>query len=232
MSNELQKKVKLQTGTNLGALRARAVAEVKKINPLTVPNRYVISFDTSGSMSTKDINDAKAGVNAFLDSCSPLDTSVSIVTLSCTNINEETDFKQTDFLCDYDAIRAFVHTLTNDGGTPLYRQLYEVLQKETATRIVVFSDGEPTDPITNLFDNVKTEEECFKCPYVPIDTIHIGGNHTNNALKHISHMSGGSYYTFENAAMLRKQLKYLSPRFQLQLTNPEVRARLERGETL
>jgi Mg-chelatase subunit ChlD len=237
MSDELVQKIKMGVRKPVGIQGARAAAEaaLKNLNPNTVESRFVIGFDDSGSMSGNPIQEAKKAVSAFLNACPPQTTSVGVYPF-----NE----KPQPLTCQYDLVNMYLGSVRATGGTPLYTTMSNILDSENLTRGILFSDGEPTDDhIEDVLDELE-EDGTHKRRYrsdvvidkaiakkIPFDTVYIGAG-DSKILQDIAKRTGGVYLRFDDASVFAKQMKYLSPKYYALLSNPELKARIERGETI
>ena len=220
--------------------RAKVEAQLKDLDPLTVPNRLGIIFDNSGSMGSiapsgnRAVDDAKTGVRNFLASCKSLETSVCIYPFQKEG---------TVLTCDYSVLNIYVAGLDANAGTPLYTTMIKLLNDQKITRGVIFSDGEPTDDSRYSWEHDKPEStkskkeqaiEAAKSKEMPFDTIFIGDKEASGykEMKWIAEQTGGIFINFEDSYSLSKNLKYLSPGLRFLLANEELKKKVERGETI
>lgn len=216
--------------------RQQAEEQIKTIDPLTVTNRLGLIIDDSGSMGRSGMEDVHKGVRGFTSSCNYQDTSIAIYPLNAS---------AKSLICDYDIINLYVGTLWDTGGTPLWEKLQEMLEKESLTRAVVFSDGVPTDGHFNKEDvekdiqnpyytNPKKTLDKYIEKKVVIDTIFIGleGSSGYKEMKDIAEYTGGTFVHFKDSFTLGTSLKYLSPRYRALLANEELKVKIERGEQI
>lgn len=217
MPDELVPTIKMGTFVKkigIQGVRASAKAALAEVKPESVPNRYAIGFDDSGSMG-EQIRDAHKAIAGFLASCSPLETSVAIYPYNreakpLTNM--------------FDVVNAYVSGIKATGGTPLWTILGRMLVEVPLTRGIIFSDGSPTDDET---DQIKIARD----KHVPVDTVFIGYGESL-VLNDIAERTGGVYLKFDDITTFGKQLKYLSPKYVALLSNADLKARIERGETI
>ena len=224
----------------IGAARATFENTMKNIDPKTVSNRIGIVLDDSGSMGYDGMQNAHKAVKGFTNSCNMTDTSIAIYPL-----NKEAK----PLICDYDILNAYVSGIGATGGTPIYGILANLIELEPITRAVVFSDGEPTDssclvgeqPDNNDFyygskDPKKAMEviAIFNRKELPIDTIFIGddGSKGYREMKKLAELTNGTFIHFKDSNSLSTGLKYLAPKYRALLANPEIRAKIERGENV
>jgi len=172
----------------IAATRHENEQKIKTINPQECTNRLGLIIDDSGSMGHSGMEEVHKGVRGFTESCNPLDTSICVYPL---NAGEKA------LVVDYDLINIYMARVWNIGSTPLYTKLDQMIQKESITRAVVFSDGGPTDFHLNLEDvleldtkDIPLEEQRklakfiknqatdvldkYVAKSIPIDTIYIG----------------------------------------------------------
>lgn len=222
--------------------KARAQEAVSGIDPNTRQNRFAIGFDDSGSMAGDPISDAKKAVQGFLVNCSPMDTSVAIYPF-CADKQPLT--------CIYDLINAYLGGIHATGGTPLYTTMIKMMNEYDLTRGILFSDGDPTDnhvdatpfiPSGYAVDEhgVAAQKmrtvadyslELAKTKKVPFDTVYIGPG-DSDVLAKIAEATGGQYLKFTDTSIFAKQMKYLAPKYYGLLSNPELKAKVEKGESV
>ena len=188
----------------------KRMAEVK---PEECANRYAIGYDDSGSMMGS-MQDAAKAVAGFLGACSPLETSVAIYPYNreakgLTNI--------------FDMVNAYVGGIAATGSTPLWSVLGKMLDTPI-TRAIIFSDGGPTDSESD--EITKAREK-----HIPVDTVYIGGG-DSAILQDIAERTGGIYLRFDDTTTFAKQMKYLSPRYVALLSNADLKAKIQKGETI
>lgn len=222
----------------IGASRAAFENTMKNIDPKTVPNRIGIVLDDSGSMGTDGMDNAHKAVKGFTNSCNMTDTSIAVFPLNA---------KVQTLTCDYDILNAYVCGIGATGGTPIYGTLANLIEQESITRAVVFSDGEPTDSSclmgegqdNNDFyygskDPKKAMEviAIYNRKEIPVDTIYIGpdGNKGYREMKKLAELTNSTFIHFKDISSLSTGLKYLSPKYRYLLANPEIKAKIERGE--
>ena len=237
-SSLIKKPSPMRVGLKRGiaANRANFEQQIKTINPLKVENRLGIVMDDSGSMSGDPIQNAHKAIKAFTDSCNMLDTSIAIYP-----INRESQ----PLICDYDVLNLYVSTINATGGTELYSVLEKLIKDCPITRAVVFSDGDPTDSRLLGTDKLSwynhkpegyakdvVKEYCEK--EIPVDTIFIGesANSGYKEMEELARVTGGTFIHFQDSLSLASGLKYLAPKYRALLANPEIKAKIERGETV
>ncbi len=226
-----------------------ASAVMKYIRPAECSDRIRIVFDDSGSMSG-EIENAKKGVVEFLRNCIPNQTAVAV-----------------HFMCTKEwstALRSDLPQLGMDleeaqlrlGGTPMFNTMLKAMKESPLlTRMVVFTDGSPTDQLqaeeateiqgfyswdrqntwTSSADVIIKLAKQFggeKC--IPIDTVFFGGEYSKvemDLLRYLSEKTGGFFLHFNPAKVnFKTAFKYLAPVNRLQLTSGTFRASLERGD--
>lgn len=208
--------------------RAQATEQLKELNPQEVQNRIGIVIDDSGSMSGEPMDNAKAGVKNFIVSCDYKSTSIAIYPM---NAEHKT------LTCNYEIASVYTSTLQATGGTPLYETLMKLIETEKITRAVAFSDGSPNGRLLNN-ENIESFPYQvvgkYKSSEIPIDTVYIGLKDTQPAkeMEKIAEITGGTFVHFEDSKTLSKSLKYLAPIYRALLANPEIKARIEKGETI
>jgi hypothetical protein len=230
---------------------ANAGVMMKYIKPAECSDRNRIVFDDSGSMSGY-IEDAKKGVVEYLRNLVPNQSAVGIHFM---NTKPGIDLQS-------DLIRLSGQVLElplSSGGTPFFNTLKEALEATpTATRLIAFTDGSPTDrlnaegtselqgfysfneqsqwtasadvivKIARAIGEASTSKKC-----IPIDTVFFGGAYNTREialLKYLSDQTGGFFLHFDPAKPnIWKQLKYLAPVNRLMLASASFRAAVEIG---
>lgn len=191
-----------------------------KLDPSKMTDRIGIVFDDSGSMSGR-ITEAHQGVEEFLRNCKPAVTAVTIYPM-CSEAMPLT--------ADLIKLANQVKTIQATGGTPLLRTLDKMIQRESLTRAIVFSDGQPDDP------NYYTVAQSCKDKKIPVDTVFIGGGsdfYTNRAIQFMQNLAkatDGIFMHFDPAKMnFRTAFKYLSPGYYGMLSDKSVVSDIESG---
>lgn len=225
----------------VGAARERAQQILSELDPKTMPTKLAIVFDDSGSMGSMNekgdkskIEDAKAGIRNFTTQCNPRDTALAVYPL---NVDSK------PLTCNFDLLNLLVASIGPTGGTPLYGKTTEMLQSvDTYTRGILFSDGEPTDELDYEYSDegqgrVDRKERMIALALakkIPLDTVYIGPADTKgyNIMKEIADRTGGIFIHFKDSASLSQNLKYLAPALRGILMNSELKAKIERGETI
>lgn len=224
----------------IGAARASYAEIMKNIDPKTVPNRIGIVLDDSGSMGSEGMDNAHKAVKGFTNSCNMTDTSIAVYPLNA---------KAQTLTCDYDILNAYVCGIGSTGGTPIYGILANLIEQESITRAVVFSDGEPTDssclvgesPDNNDFYYGSKDPQkamavvaIYNRKEVPVDCIYIGEDTAKGyrEMKKLAELTNGTFIHFKDISSLSTGLKYLSPKYRYLLANPEIKAKIERGENV
>jgi hypothetical protein len=223
-------------------------ALIRYILPADCPDRIRIVFDDSGSMSGQ-ITNAKLGVVEFLRNCIPNQTSVAVHPM-CTAAWDtmlRSDLPQ----LGRDVEECDFHL----GNTPFFNTCKTALESTPKlTRLVVFTDGSPTDELAadygeelDTFYGSKSNPWIHSADIIikiakstsagiPIDTVFFGPDNEWSArerelLKYLSDSTGGFFMVFDPAKVnFRTAFKYLAPVNRLQLTSGSFRAAIERGE--
>lgn len=230
------------------ALLAAAKAKAATPNPAAI-QRYIpageckdrirIVFDDSGSMYSQ-VKHAKDGVVEFLRNCIPNQTSVAIHFLKTESKLEELNSNLIEI-----ASKLQDQPLSM-GGTPLFEAMMKALSAAPfSTRLVVFTDGQPTDSLVP-YDSERSKErhEWYDSADVvitkakehsnPIDTVFFGESQYNEQeiklLKYLSDSTGGFFLHFDpKKPNIWKSLKYLAPVNRLMLASESFRAEVENG---
>lgn len=220
------------------ANRQQAEQTINTIDPTKVDNRIGLVFDDSGSMSGEAIKNAHSAVKNFTASCNFNDTSICLYPL---NIDPK------PLTVDYDILNIFVLGIKASGGTPLYTILLKMIENESITRGVVFSDGSPTDSKlighseswdSKPSDFAQNIIQKYKDKEIPIDTIFIGEKYDNGTsggyaeMQRIAELTGGIFIHFKDSQSLSSNLKYLAPRYRALLANAELKEKVQKGESL
>lgn len=228
MSNELttkddNKPAVFKPGQRLTGLAAkRAAAEEATGQPKVTPPeemkyRIGIVFDDSGSMGDEQNKDAIEGVEEFLRSCPANETAIAIQPLNKEGLRLNSNLP---------AVAIYVKGIRSTGGTPMIRQTNEMLAANRLTRVIVFSDGAPTDNVNeNLYKKLTSYE-------IPIDTVYIPNSyideHCEFFMKKLAEDTRGIYLRFQRGkSNFRTAFKYLSPGLRYMLADKSFVAKLE-----
>lgn len=236
MSEELNLTKKLGVKrVGIQGVRAQAKEAMREIKPENCAFRFAIGFDDSGSMGVEPIADAKKAVAGFLGACTPTETSVAVVPFSGVD-NPGRGVAAQPLTCMYDLINAYLGPVRATSGTPLYGTMKKMMEDFPITRGILFSDGSPTDETVGHWgdEEMSNEEPSVKLAIekkIPFDTVYIGGG-SSPVLRHIADVTGGIYLEFTDTSVFAKQMKYLSPRYVALLSNAELKAKVERGESI
>lgn len=214
----------------ISAQRAAAQEKIKSIDPEKCESRIAIIMDDSGSMSGQPMRDAHDGIQAFTQSCNPMNTSLSIYPLNAPSQK---------LTINYDILNAYVRGVWATGGTPLYEITQEALTTNL-TRAILFSDGCPNNAFPDESESKfsrghdKTITDAIEAR-IPLDTVFIGDDHDTRAIeimKDLADRTGGIFIHFKDTSSLSKNLKYLAPALRAMLMNEEIKAKIQRGETI
>lgn len=207
----------VKPGSKLVAPRSSLASRIKaaETSIATMPNRLALCLDCSGSMCGEPIEHLKVAVSEFLDFCSFADTAVALRSFP--------DKAKTELTAQKTILSLFTARLSASGGTPMFECLRSV-QELPLTRIVVVSDGCPTDAndigyglassptISRLID-----------AQIPVDTVHIGQASKGEAfMRELASLTGGIFIQFDETQSLAAGLKYLTPTKRQLLLNGEV----------
>lgn len=227
----------------VGAAREQARKILEELDPKTMPTKLAIVFDDSGSMAERNekgdkskIEDAKSGIRNFSAQCNPRDTALAVYPL---NVEAK------PLTCNFDLLNLLVASINATGGTPLYSKTTEMLQSPDGyTRGILFSDGEPTDD-SRYYSSDDSEENIGKShkdimidlaisKKIPLDTVFIGTESSSGyrLMKEIADRTGGIFIHFKDSASLSANLKYLAPALRGILMNADLKAKIERGESI
>lgn len=236
-SNKLTVPVKLGTTTapSFGLkskLQTAAQQGTTLDNTTNAKERIIIVADDSGSMDGLPMRQQKKAIAAFLGVCNPLDTAVGITPMNRERIN-----------------LTLVHPMIlaktagwpdhGGGGTPTFKTLATALEQKP-TRVVLVSDGQPTDGHANQekwsssFDaydaspagNINETLLKYKTANIKIDAVFIGSESDTsgqNEMKAIAELTGGMYIFFREGESFAKQFKYLAPAYYAMLTSGGIK---------
>jgi len=214
---------------------AAKIEEAKVVfDPTKMDNRIGIIFDDSGSMGsesyispqalTKDpslaskarntkLEDAKEGVKEFFKACDLRTTSCALYGFS--------EHRRYPLSTDIITLSAVSDSFDSDQGTPLYSTSKKMINKEPVNRMIIFSDGEPTD-----YGHEQLIEEAV-AHKIPIDTVFIGNSaHGEAVMKDIAEKTGGMFLKFADSTNFRKAFKYLAPAFRGYLADPNFKKQI------
>lgn len=213
----------------LAARRAEAEAElaltakapIKYLPASEASERIGIVFDDSISMSPENNANARAGVEEFLRSCKPNQTAVAVYPMNGTKY---------DLTTDLPALAILVDSIRSSGGTPMFQTAFALTQKPV-TRIIIFSDGEPTDrgAKKEFVDNLKRVEARREIK-IPVDTVFIGRKDSPGyfTMQNLAEELGGIFLHFSTeTANFRTAFKYLAPVNRHMLADKSFVAKLE-----
>jgi hypothetical protein len=249
ISNPNAAKLAAVKAARAGGVKPEDGAIQKWIAPADARERLRIEFDDSGSMGYQT-EEAKKGVVELLRNCVPNTTAVAVHFMNTKDEQLETLSSNLIQVAELVKSKAL-----SSGGTPLFGTLRKmVAATPSATRYVLFTDGEPTDEAQLLewsrdgegsrrdwkLDNLKLNadpiiKDC-KEMRAPIDTVYFGSEseYTQTArdfLKYLSDQSGGYFMVFDPAKMsFAKAFKYLAPGMRLMLASESVRKEIESGK--
>lgn len=183
-------------------------------DPSKCKDRIGIVFDDSGSMSPEQLTDAKEGCEEFLRSCAAGTTAVSCYPMNIVG------FKLTKNL---PALGLCIKNMTPGlGGTPLVATTKKIMEENSLSRVIVFSDGQPN---SSAIDNIINKD-------IPIDTVYIPNGYVDQVaasfMKNLAEKTGGIYLQFERGkSNFRTAFKYLSPGLRHMLADKSFVAKLE-----
>jgi Mg-chelatase subunit ChlD len=227
------------------AAQVKPDALVKWISPAEARNRDRIIFDDSGSMSS-EIENAKTGTIEYLRNCPPNQSAVAVHFLNTQD--EELASLNSDLMQVAERLKA-KHLKT--GGTPLFTTITKAMDLTPfLTRMIVFTDGEPTDKLAEYDRNAASDDPTLfhmlrsadiviakaKDRKAPIDTVYFGPDveYTQRAikfLKYLAEKTGGYFLHFDPAKVsFAKAFKYLAPANRLMLASESVRKEIEDGK--
>jgi Mg-chelatase subunit ChlD len=211
--------------------------ELVFIQPAACVERNYIVFDDSGSMYG-ELENAKKGVVEFLRNCVPNQTAVGVYFMN-SRPNLELDSNLPRLARDVEARQL------SSGGTPFFKTIKSALEAKPApTRLVVFTDGQPTDTLVGYESNVDVSIASADVlisiakrftPCVPIDTVFFGraewATNEIELLKYLSDKTGGFFLHFDpNKISFASAFKYLAPVNRLALASASFRADVESGK--
>lgn len=209
--------------------------------PKAVADKIGIIFDDSGSMGGgKDskIEDAQQGTIEFLKNCTINRVAAAVYPMNKERIALETDLPK---------IAALIPHIQATGGTPMFETWQKVIdehQELKFTRLIIFSDGSPTDggldwnhnrPDTTMAAKITWAQE----QHVPVDTVFITQtgwtihDREYKTLKVIADLTGGIFLVFDRDKVnFRQAFKYLSPGLRYMLSDKSFIDKLEEGRVV
>lgn len=200
-------------------------------SPKEAIDRIGIIFDDSASMiANNKLEDAKEGVVEFLRSCNPETTAVGVYTLN---------YKGLPLSIDLPSLALQVKDLRAIGSTPILSKLRAMLGCKLS-RVVLFSDGEPTDIRYEYasYVNRDVKDLCiqYKEKKLVIDTVYIVDLHhpnmeARNFLIYLAEATGGVFLEFEaGKSSFRNSFKYLAPAYRALLADKSFVDKIQAGE--
>jgi hypothetical protein len=167
------------------------------------------------------MTDAHSGIDEFLRCCKPTTTAVAVYPMNTLPVKLNTTLPATAVI---------VQKIAATGGTPLLETLDTMLENETLTRAIVFSDGSPNNEF-------RFEEVTAKCreKEIPVDTVYISESYANERaesfMKRLADATGGVFLKFEaGKGTFRGSFKYLAPGTRHMLMDKSFREKVENGE--
>jgi Mg-chelatase subunit ChlD len=201
----------------------------------TLPNRLVLSLDCSGSMAEL-ATDSRTKFELLKEAVCEFSRQAELgssTAIAVTTIPYETE---KDFTTDPYQIETHVMGLDVKGSTPMKGALLKILNSFSCTRVVLVSDGEPTDWHDAVYQADTQEKKRWVIKEtlggyisfsVPIDCVHIGKDtRGEDLLKLIAEVTGGIYVKFKDVARLMTGLSYLTPAKRLLLTSGQLNTAL------
>jgi len=168
------------------------------------PLNLSLVIDTSGSMQGSPIEYARQGLERMLDGLEPEDR-VSLVTFS-TNAHIAVEAVAGDAPELINAIDAILA----DGGTNIYDGLrtgFELVdahyQEGAQNRVVLLSDGQATQGITNNAQIIEMAAAYAGLGY-GLTTIGVGKNFDVDLMRTLSEQASGSFYFLEDPAAVKE----------------------------
>jgi Mg-chelatase subunit ChlD len=190
----------------------------------TKANRIALVTDNSGSMAGKAIGQLKEACASFIDNCDFADTSVSVHTFGRGDDNE-INLPLTD---SSTILKTTISRFSACSDTPMRWVLEDVVRSISTTRVVLVSDGHPSD---FSIDDCKPTPPSWLTPYIemgiPIDCVHITDGGGEDVMKYLAEKTGGVFVAFRNIDTFVKKFKYLTPRYRALLAGPNVAGLLE-----
>lgn len=237
------------------AAAAKAVnsaAIIKYGPPESMKDRLGLIFDDSGSMQSY-ISQVKDAHIEFFRNCVPNQTAAWVRMLCASNPALEK--LNSDLI---ELAKLVTDARVGLGGTPLFTKMLEGLNSEPRiNRMIVFTDGSPTDKLLPYSDYKEPENEATLAlqsglglyhrtdaniivdkalsEHVVIDTIFFGSEEYHSReialLKYLAEKTGGYFMVFDPKRVdFRKALKYLAPVNRLMLADGNIRKEIEEGK--
>jgi Mg-chelatase subunit ChlD len=210
-----QQQTPIKQGTKLrgGTAFEQRVRQAQQVEiPVAeLPNRIVLALDCSSSMSGQSIQILREAADSFIEeSIMDGQTAVGMQSFPTGTLTPLTNAML--------QLKLQIYGLQATGGTPMRNCLVTLPTNFSCTRVVLISDGAPTD----WHSWEEDLREVLK-PYIdmgiPVDTIHAQRSKDGEEiLRAIAEATGGIFIKFQDIKNLRSGLKYLSPRKRLMLT--------------
>jgi hypothetical protein len=239
VSSDLAKKHKV-TIVSENSLHSRlqqkkVLEEVAKIGAQQMPNRILLLLDFSGSMDTHAGADetrlslTEKATQAFVTQIDSSNTTVALQSFP--------DYLNTELTNDKTQLWLMTQSFSTCGDTPLCSALRAKVQ-EDITRVIIISDGEPTDGDPTYDTEMGSETgssivSLYAGKKIPIDCIHISNSTSGEDLmKRIAKLTGGHYIKFRSISNMVEAMSYLLPQNRGVLGLPEARKLLKADELI
>lgn len=185
-----------------------------------LPNRIAFLLDHSGSMDGQNMDLLKQACEAFMNRCNARDTAIAIETFPSPDELGYIRHGAARLLTSvYHVLRTDITALDAEGGTPMDDAMRAAITKNSLTRAVMVSDGQPDDPA-----KVYTQARDYKERNVPIDCIHIGSGYGEEVMQKVAEITGGIYMKFSDVSKLVGAFKYLTPAMRGLLVSGDIKA--------
>lgn len=221
--------------------KKRILEEVTKLEADKMPNHILLLLDFSRSMSTRETDTetrlslTEKATQAFVSQIDASNTAVAMQSfperLNSSLTNDKTQ------------LWLMAQGFVTCGSTPMCNALRKNCT-ENYTRVIIISDGEPTDGDPCDDTGIQSEDRyevssgapvitLYIARKIPIDCIHISNSTKGEELmKRIAKLTGGHYIKFRSVSNMVEAMSYLLPQNRGALGLPEARKLLNADELI
>ncbi len=196
------------------------------------PRDLVLVVDTSGSMRQDDrLGYVRDGLNALVGELNP-DDRVALISYSSSAVVRTEFDAERDFDTWRGELVAEIESLEADGSTNLYEglqigfEMASTLDAEREARVILLSDGQPTEGVTDEREIYKMAEE-YLASGIGLTTIGVGLDFNIDLMSGLAERGAGNFYFLEDPIAAREvfteELSYFVSPLAMDVT-VEVRA--------